>query len=224
MEPRSEPIGGVPCLVWDTAGAAATVVVCQEIFGVTDYIRSRCADLAAAGHRVVAPEFFHRLADPDGTTPVVTDGPEALTEAMALTGRLDFGDAASDGVAVAQAIGHPVALLGFCWGGGLAFQIAALTPVEALVSYYGSALPELIDQADAVTAPSLHHWGTADAFIGAEAQRPIRDALLQRGATWYDYEAANHAFDNPNPVFHHAEASELAWRRTISFLAEQLPT
>jgi carboxymethylenebutenolidase len=87
------------------------------------------------------------------------------------------------------------------------------------VSYYGSALPRLLNLAPKVSATSLHHFGNADTYLDPDAVIPaLGDAEIHR------YDGAGHAFDNPMPVFHHAEASELAWRRTTDFLTRNLPT
>lgn len=207
----------------------ATVVVCQEIFGVTDYIRGRCRDLAAEGYGVLAPHFYWRLGS-DGTAPEITEaGEEALGQAMGLVGRLDFEAAVADGAAAVESLrssgnGSRVGLLGFCFGGGLAFAIAARTPADALVSYYGSALPSLLDLAPRVTAPSLHHFGEADAFIDADAQQRVRDAVTAQGARWESHPGADHAFDNSAGQWHHPEASARAWATTTAFLHQRLPT
>ena len=97
--------------------------------------------------------------------------------------------------------------------------MAAESAPDALVSYYGSALPRLVELAPKVSAQSLHHFGDADAYLDVDAVIP---AL--RGAEIHRYPGAGHAFDNPMPAFHHADASELAWRRTVDFLARHLPT
>ena len=67
--------GELPVHRWlPASGRGPGVVVLQEIFGVSDYIRQRCADLAAAGYVVYAPELYARLGeltfDPDGAEPV----------------------------------------------------------------------------------------------------------------------------------------------------------
>ena len=122
--------------------------------------------------------------------------------------------------------------MGFCYGGGLAFSAAASAaeedrPVSTLVSYYGSALPTLLDRAEAVDVPSLHHFGTADAFIPLEQVERIREAVTADGAReqvrFMLHEGAGHAFDNPHPGLHHAGAAEAAWQQTLGFLAEALP-
>ncbi len=117
-----------------------------------------------------------------------------------------------------------VGLIGFCFGGGLAFHVAAVDHVDVLVSYYGSALGDLIHLAADVDTPSLHHFGTADAFIPAETIEQVRAAVTASGAQFQSWEGANHAFDNPSPAFHHHQASADAWQVTARFLNQHLPT
>lgn len=100
--------------------------------------------------------------------------------------------------------------------------MAAVEPADVLVSYYGSSLGNLTDLAEKVTAPSLHHFGDADAFVSAETRERVRQAVTAAGAVFETYEGANHAFDNPNPAFFHPEASAAAWASTTRFLSEQL--
>ncbi len=205
---------------------APVLVLCQEIFGVTAYIRRRAGNLAAQGYGVLVPHFFWRLG-PDGTAPVIAEtGTDALQQAMALAGRLDFDTAAGDGVracAVAGESGGRVGLIGFCFGGGLAFAIAARTDADALVSYYGSGLPGLLELAPDVRCPSLHHFGEADSFIDAGARARIRAAVTAHGALWRDHPGADHAFDNDDGAWYHAAASATAWATTVEFLRRELP-
>jgi len=218
------PDGAMPALLWrPAAGSGPGVVVVQEIFGVGDYIQQRAADLAALGYVVLAPEVYWRLPDHD----LDPDG-DLLGQALGLVQQVDWPAAVSD---VTTAVEHlrgllevtgGVGLVGFCFGGGLAFNVAAVEPVDALVSYYGSALGDLLHLADQVQAPSLHHFGTADAYVDDQTQRAIRQAVTAQGARFATYEGAGHAFDNPAPQFHHAQASEQAWAATVRFLVQHL--
>ena len=122
-------------------------------------------------------------------------------------------------------------LLGFCYGGGLAVSATAAAAAEgrapaALISYYGSALPTLLDRAAGIEVPSLHHFGTADAFIPLEQVTEIRRAVTADGSReqvrFHLHDGAGHAFDNPHPGLHHAQAAEAAWEQTTAFLAETL--
>ena len=209
----------MPVHEWGSAASDAPgILLLQEIFGVSDYIKQRAADLAAFGYYVIAPEIYWRLDD----TELDESAPELLPRAMGIMQRVDWPQAVTDSVACLEYLrgrGHGIGIVGFCFGGGLAFNVAAVSSPDVLVSYYGSALPRLLELAPKVTATSLHHFGDADAYLDVDAVIPaLGDAEIHR------YAGAGHAFDNPLPVFHHADASGLAWHRTQDFLARHLPT
>lgn len=217
----------MPAHLWQPpSGTGPGLVLLQEIFGVSAYIRQRGADLAALGYVVLAPEIYWRL----DAQQVDETREDFLERAMGLAGQLDWPTAVADGVtALAHRRGRPevtggVGLIGFCFGGGLAFNIAAESGPDALVSYYGSALPDLLDLADRVTAPSLHHFGLADQFLDNATVERIQAAVQGPETQVETHPGAGHAFDNPHPLFHHPEATERAWAVTREFLAERLPT
>lgn len=211
--------GLMPVHVWEGPGPG--LLLLQEIFGVSDYIQERGAQLAALGYHVVAPEIFWRLSDVD----LDPDAPDLLDRALAVLGRLDWDLAVSDSVAALEYLrgrDTQVGVIGFCFGGGLGFNVAAVSSPDVLVSYYGSALPNLLPLAPDVTARSLHHFGDADDYLPTETVDKIVAELGD--AEVHRYPGAGHAFDNPMPAFHHAEAAALAWQRTTEFLSRQLPS
>lgn len=221
------PDGAMPArLWWPPTRTGPGLVLVQEIFGVSRYIQQWAADLAALGYVVCVPQVYWRL----GADAVEEDQPDALDQAMRLAGQVDWDRAVSD---VAQAVSHlrglievtsGVGLVGFCFGGGLAFNVAAVEPVEALVSYYGSSLPDLLGLAGQVRAPSLYHHGLSDTYLPPDTVERIRQAVTRDGVRFETYPGADHAFDNPAPQFHHAEASAQAWAITARFLGEHLPS
>lgn len=248
--------GTLPAQLWLPQGASGQVpglVVLQEIYGLSDYIQARCEDLADLGYAVLAPQVFARLDPPVDKVPEDGVEPEvALGQALELAGKVDWDLAVRDGLAAMAALAglgpvleDRIGLLGFCFGGGLAFNIAAAAsqtppttgaapagragrPPAALVSYYGSALPQLLPLAADVDCPSLHIFGTADDYIPMEKVEQIREAVTAGGEREQVrvelHEGAGHAFDNPNPLFFHEQASVAAWAQTREFLAEALPT
>ena len=219
--------GDLPVLRFTpTEPNGAGVVVVQEIFGVSGYIQDRAQELADIGYVVYAPVLYARLPEEPVIDP---ESPDYLMQGMSAMQALDWQTAARDVVAALDALrSEPgidkVGLLGFCFGGGLAFQVAAMTDPDVLVSYYGSALPRLTGLAGQVTAPQLHHWGAEDSFIDAAAQEQAHGALAASPGPvdWRTYDGAGHAFDNPNPMFHDAAASVAAWPTTLDFLAAHL--
>jgi len=211
--------GLMPVHEWgSTTDDVPGLLLLQEIFGVSEYIQQRALDLAALGYYVIAPEIYWRLDDAS----LDESDPEVLQRAMGIVQRLDWDLAVSDAVAAHEYLRGrdvPTGIVGFCFGGGLGFNVAAISSPDVLVSYYGSALPHLLELAPNVTATSLHHFGDADTFLDPDAIVPaLGNAEIHR------YPGAGHAFDNPMPAFHHADASALAWRRTVDFLARNLPT
>ncbi len=220
--------GEMPAYLWlPEGGIGPGLGLLQEIFGVSAYIQRRGADLAAAGYVVLAPELYWRL----DATAVDESAPSAIDDAMALAGQLDWDSAVGDAMGALRhlrgrdEVRGGTGLLGFCLGGGLAFNVAAEDSPDALVSYYGSSIPNLLDLAPLVNMPSLHHFGLADVYIDRPTVERIRDAVTADGrpAEFQVYEGANHAFDNDDFAFHHPEASALAWERTLDFLGRALP-
>jgi len=222
------PDGEMPAYLWlPESGAGPGVLLLQEIFGVTGYIRRRAADLAAAGYVVLAPELYWRLDQQQ----VDASAPGGIEQAMGLMSRLEWPTTVADAdeaferlAGLGEVRGTP-GVVGFCFGGGLAFNVAAEVAPAVLVSYYGSALPRLLDLAPQVTCPSLHHFGTADDFIPTDAVQAITAAVTADGrpARIELHEEANHAFDNPDFAFHHPQGAARAWQQTLAFLAEHLP-
>jgi carboxymethylenebutenolidase len=212
-------------------GRGPGIVLFQEIFGVTAYVDARARDLAGLGYAVLVPHVYWRQGDP-----TIDGGDDALPRAMDALGRLDWPAAVADGAAALAVlrqrpeVAGPAGVFGFCFGGGLAFAVAARAAVagagpDFLVSYYGSALPELLDLAPAVRCPSLHHFGLDDAYIPVDVVRRIEAAVTAGGAaTFLTYPGAGHAFDNPAPMFHHPQAAREAWAATGTWLARTAPT
>lgn len=221
--------GEMPAHLWlPPRRTGPGIVVLQEIFGVTNYIQRRAAQLSGLGYVVLAPEIYWRLGS---TEPIAGD--DALERGMGMVQRLDWKAAVRDGVSAVRAlrrrdeVTNAVGVVGFCFGGGLGFSVAAHLEeqgesLDALVSYYGSSLPRTHDTLT-VAGPSLHHFGLADSFVATDAVKAIEASLTRHPATtFHTYAGADHAFDNDETSWHHAEASRLAWQRTLAFLGQHL--
>jgi len=215
------PDGNLPIRRWlPTTGSGSGVLVLHEIFGVSPYVEARCADLADAGYVVYAPELYFRL----GRMTFLEDSPSYVQEGVGASQRLDWEQTSADASAALGALRAEVegrvGIVGFCFGGGLGFQVAARDIPDALVSYYGSAIPGLLALAPRVTCPSLHHWGLADSFFPPTVVEEVERAVTstEPPAQFHTYPGAEHAFDNPHPLFFNASASQLAWQRTLEFL------
>lgn len=206
----------------------AGILLIQEIFGVGAYIIAVADRLAGLGYTVAAPDLFWRFAPGHAA-----DHDEAgLARSFELVGQLDDQQAVTDCLATLAHLRDlpdvtgPVGVLGFCLGGSLAVRCALAGDPDAVVSYYGSAVPEMVDQLSRITAPTLLHFGGADPFIPADQLDAVLAAVPQNPAIELNIEAgAGHAFDNHEaPMFHNADAAAHAWALTRAFLAQHLPT
>jgi len=130
--------------------------------------------------------------------------------------------------AVAFLAGHPastgaVGAVGFCWGGGMVNLLAQASPeLKAGVAYYGMQPP--LDRVDAIRAALLLQYAGLDTRIN-EGIAAYEVALKAAGKDYevHVYEGVNHAFNNDtSPARYDEKAAELAWTRTMAFLAKHL--
>jgi carboxymethylenebutenolidase len=210
------------------SGRGPGIVVLQEIFGVTEYIKQRARDLAGLGYVAMAPQLYWRLGS-DVELPENT--PEGLQQAFGYLQQLDEAQAVDDAAAalehlrrMPQTAGRAGAL-GFCMGGRLAYKLAVAADPDTVVSYYGSGIGEQLDAAAQVRAPILFHFGESDQYLSLNEAHRIGDAFAARSNAEVRMHAdAGHAFDNPSPMWHHAIASAEAWPQTVDFLQRYLPS
>jgi len=191
------------------------VVVAQEIFGVNDHVRwVLAAQYAKAGYLAVAPAFFDRL-EPDvelGYTAETTVRGRALVDALGLDAPLRDIRAAQRQVAT----GLPTGVVGFCWGGTLAYLAATRLGLPAVGYYGGRTLPFLHER---LQAPAMLHFGERDALIPMDAVRRISAAHPQ--AACHVYPAA-HGFNRHGHPDWHADSAHTALERTLAFFVQHL--
>ena len=204
----------------------SAILLIQEIFGVSAYIRDVAEELAGAGYLVGAPDVFWRFA-PNWEADHSQSG---LTASFEKVQQLDFPTAVSD---CAAALAHlqeqpgitaAPAVMGFCLGGTLAWGVAAMAEPSCCVSYYGSGVPSMLGMITQVSCPTLFHFGNTDSFIPSEGVAEIGEAIAGRPGFVLNIEAAGHAFDNhQSEMFYDESAANSAWSKTMAFLASHLP-
>jgi carboxymethylenebutenolidase len=216
-------------LTLPASGSGAGMVVVQEIFGVTDYIKDVCARLSDLGYVALAPDLYSRI---DGESLIDERSENALPRAFGSMQKLDMAQAARDSVSavehlrtVSEVTNGRAGIIGFCLGGGMAFMVAAASEPDVAVCYYGSAIPGNLDKAADVHCPVLFQFGDADVYITAEQRAAVEKAFEGRPHTEFHlHHGPNHAFDNHRAaMFHHPEAAAAAWKQTVAFLAREFP-
>ena len=195
----------------------AGLVVVQEIFGVNAHIRSVADDYAKNGFLAVAPALFDRFE------PGLELGYEGadLQKAMSFIPRLNIDWSVLDvGAALDYAraeTGRNAGVIGYCFGGSLAWLAATRLHPAVAVGYYGGQIPKFAGETP--TAPVLLHFGRRDTHIPAEAVAKVTGAHPEVEVFWYD---AGHAFNcEPRPSYD-AEAAKVARERSLAFLKKHL--
>lgn len=201
----------------DAGSARGGVVVIQEIFGLNAHIRSLPARFADAGYYAVAPALFDR-AEPGVELDYEPAGRE---RGMALKNAVDADSLFDVSAAIsAAAVAGPVAVVGFCWGGSLAWRAATcLTGLAGSVSYYGGELPSKAGLA--AHCPVLTHFGEQDKGIPMDGVNTFIKAQSDSSppVTTYVYDA-DHGFNCDARSQYDEAAAKLAWQRTLAFLEE----
>jgi carboxymethylenebutenolidase len=193
------------------------LVVAQEMYGINGYLRAVCDFYASHGYLAIAPSLYDRrqhglvydYSQDDH------DKAQATYKSWPIESALDDLDAARAAVADAG----KVSLVGFCWGGSLAWLAACRRSYDCAVAYYGSMMPDYANEQ--ARCPVIAHIGDKDTSLPPE--RVAAFCSLQPSVTVYIYPGAQHGFDNEGRTpRYHAQAHRLARERTLEFLATQI--
>lgn len=190
------------------------LVVVQEIFGVNRHIRQVCDNFAAHGYVAVAPAFFDHL-EPG----VELDyNPEGVKRGKGLVDRLGSDGVLQDIQAAASAVQEAgqVGVVGYCWGGSVAFLANTRLSLPA-VSYYGARTVPFLDER--LDAPMMFHFGDHDASIPTEVIELHR--RKQPTAEIHVY-PAGHGFNCDQRADYDEASARLALDRTLSFFRRTL--
>ncbi|WP_233866217.1 dienelactone hydrolase family protein [Paraburkholderia adhaesiva] len=206
-------------------GNGPGLVLLQEIFGVSAYMRSMADQYAGEGYVAMVPDLYWRLE------PGVDLGyeDEDLAKALALLERFDNDLAADDVAATLAALralpSHrgKAGVLGYCLGGRIAFLAAARTDTDCAIGYYAVGIENYLGEVQKIQCPLMLHFAAADAYCDAATRDRIAKALAGKpGVELYTYEGCDHAFASPSRPHYDASAAALAYSRSLSMLHRAL--
>jgi carboxymethylenebutenolidase len=202
-KPEGEPLAGL--------------VVVQEVFGVNRHIRSVADKFAAEGFLAVAPAIFDRF---EKGVELGYEGAD-MAKAMELMQKLKIDDSVRDvdaALAYAQkATGKPVGVVGFCYGGTVAWLSATRLKPAAVVGYYGGQIAKFAGENPHV--PVLLHFGRQDAHIPEADVAKVQAAHPDVKVYWYD---AGHGFNCDMRGSYNEAAAKSAFERSVAFLKKNL--
>ncbi len=194
------------------------MVVCQEIFGVNHHIRNVADRYAALGYLAIAPGLFDRVK------PNVELGysAEDVPAGAGIRAKTKLDDTLADIEAAVRALAAagagPIGVVGYCWGGTLAYAAACrVGGIKATVGYYGGGIAGMLNEKPKV--PVMLHFGEKDKHISMDDVGKIRHAFPEMPVYVYD---ADHGFVCDERGSYDKKATDLALTRTLEFFTAHL--
>lgn len=205
----------------------AAVVVLPEMFGLNQHIRCVVGRFAARGFLCVVPDLFSRI-QPGAA--LDTFGPDdvqrarglcTLAEAQPAPGVMGDVLAAVQWAAGQTGAARRVGIVGFGWGGLLAWRAAQQVPqLSAAVCYYGDRMGDAAELREVPLCPVQAHF----------AQRGVQEKFMQAlafnraqpGVEMYIYDAP-HGFNcELRRKDYDDHSATQAKNRTLAFLDRHL--
>jgi len=189
------------------------LVIIQEIFGITQHMRDVADQYAAQGYTSIVPAMFDRVRPG-----IVLDysqmqeGVETMMQLKPSQTLLDMGAA----VDAAAGIGK-TGVVGYCWGGTMAYVAACKLPISAAVSYYGGRIMQYADRKP--RCPVMYHFGERDQSIPMGTVEKVKE--LHPEGIFYIY-PAGHGFNCNARSSYEPESARLAFERSLEFLRENV--
>ena len=192
-----------------------SVVVIQEIFGVNSHMHEVCDGFAGEGYLSIAPAVFDRVE------PGIDLGytPEDIERGRNIMGQLSCRNTMMDVEAAADAVAGDKrpGIVGYCYGGSVAWLAACRLDLTCAVSYYGGMIIDFVDETP--KCPTMLHFGEQDAGIPMSDVKEISQKHPE--VTTHTYAEAQHGFNCNHRGSYHETDAKLALERTNAFFFQQ---
>ena len=195
--------------------ALGSIIVVQEIFGVTEHLKRVTESYADLGYLAICPSFFDRISP--GIELSYSEFSKGREIVERITDEMVISDinAASEFL---EGVGK-IGVVGFCWGGAMVFLAAARCKIDCGVSYYGTRIinysPNMKPK-----VPVQYHYGKLDASFPMDAVNKVISE--QSEGEHFIYDDADHGFNCDDRSQYNSEASELAFQRASLFFKKNL--
>jgi carboxymethylenebutenolidase len=186
------------------------IVVVQEIFGVNRHMRRTTDGFAADGYVAISPALFDRVER--GVD--IGYGPEDIARGRDLRAKIAWPQVLADmdaAIKEARKSGK-VGVVGYCWGGSVAWRAATQLAVDGAVGYYGGMVAEFA--AEMPKCPVMLHFGDKDQSIPMSQIETINKHHPNLPIHVYP---ADHGFNCEDRKQYDAAAAKLARERTLGF-------
>ncbi|MGA2894554.1 MAG: dienelactone hydrolase family protein [Xanthobacteraceae bacterium] len=198
-----------------TDAPKGAVVVLQEIFGVNPHIRKITDSFAAKGYVAIAPSLFDRVQ----TEVELGYDKDGLAAGLAFVQQIETGRSLADIQAAVDAVksAGKVAIVGYCWGGYLAYLATnRVNGAACAIGYYGGGIVD--EYREKRKIPTLLHFAENDPLI------PFADVVQFRAhrpdVSAFSYPAATHGFNCDEGDSYCEAAAAMALDRTLFWMSQ----
>jgi carboxymethylenebutenolidase len=208
--PADAPMAGLPA-----------VAVCHENQGANYHIRDVARRFASQGYVAIAPDLISRAGI---RTDLVSQ-----EDAQAALSRLDADQNPRDLLAAVESLkaqpgvdASKLAATGYCFGGGVTWRLATISPdLRAVAPFYGSNPP--LAEVPNIRAAVLAVYGDLDDRINAGIGE-IEAAMTAAGVNHRVsiYPNSQHAFHADHRPAYNPETAPQAWIETLTWFAQYL--
>ncbi len=211
-----------------TGSPKGTIIVLNEVFGLTNFMQDICDFWAQQGYRALAPAMFDRL----GPNKIfaysqsgIEDALQAKQQLMQMPNQdgligwdLQVYDIQATVDHIKQQHPGPIGVTGFCWGGTLCWLAASrIAGLDAVAAYYGTNIYAFIEEKP--LCPFMLHAADKDEYLTLEQVTDLEAKYPNIPVYHYP---AGHAFRCDKWVTFNAEASQQADERSVDFFAKHL--
>ena len=201
----------------DPAGKArGGIVVIQEIFGVNSHVKSVADGFARDGYVAIAPAMFDRVQQ----NVDLGYSPDDIATGREIRGKVTTDMAMKDAQAAVKeaAKAGKVGIVGYCWGGFVAWMAAnKVSGLACAVPYYGGGILDNTNVAPKV--PLMGHFGDKDQHIPVEGVKKLAEKHPKQQIFIY---AADHGFNCDQRGSYNAPAAKQARERTLAFFRKHV--
>lgn len=209
------------------------VIVIQEVWGVTEFIKETTRHFAAQGYAAIAPDLYSRLTNPDVST---------LETARKAIGTLSDAQVMQDLQGAAQHLrdlpgfNGRIGVIGFCAGGRYTIIFGVQGKgVDAAITCYGPMTPNdiagpdmrpvaPIDMASEIQCPLLGLYGENDKLPLPDDVAAFDEILTsaKKHHEFHMYPGVGHAFMNREGSGYSEEQASAAWKESDAWFEKYL--
>lgn len=203
------------------------IVIVQEIFGISPFLKEMANRYAAHGFAVIIPDLFWRQG------PSLTELPDqseiAAKKAFELYEKFDVEKGVDDIAASLRWLREnentsgKTAVVGYCLGGLLAFLSGCQLDIDAAIGYYGVGIENNLQHKGMIRKPMMLHFAENDGFVPANTRKELENNFIGNDlVSIYNYSGCDHGFARTGGGNYDKAAAEISDTRTLALLKKSL--